>query len=1036
MKTALLLLACLSLPGLGYPQQLLPNHQFESGAGQPDGWRLAEGDGEWLPTATAATNRWLHVRGNGEDSGVWRTDPLPLKPGALYALRFRGRRLPGASGGTAVAGTGLVNRDFPLDATWREHGFIFRQPDGATEDFVRLGQWHVKGGVEFDDAELLSVLASHRLVSKVGTEELWLGTDERVLDGTYRFAPDLGWAGAQFHRPLWRSTARFNSDRWVFTPGSEVVYRFDLAGHAQTGGRVRAAINHHVAGTLEVSASHDGDTWVSLGRLDGGDRAGDWALPARLLPATSLLIRLRTPDAETALQVNRFEYETPLRDAAGLSAKGATDFMEVLRSDPAVEVQSFQVVTTRGQGRLQLCLEATLRLTNDAETERELSGPTVRSTPSSRATSRARRDYAVCPVVQADQPGDHELHFVLRAKPDRVLLETRTVARLGHLYDPRAGYRLSAPDGLALWWCESGWKVARTSQPPGPEAPARPVTVTAARGEYEAAQVFLRPEGDLRLLSVKVQATDGRPTPIQVEVNEVAYVQVTRPTDASCQVDWYPDPLPPLFVPWELAGGTVFPLWLTFHVARDAAPGEHTGEALLKLVSGSREFEARVPWVVQVYDFELPRETHLRSALGLGSREVNRYHKLTNRADQIAVFEKYLANFAAHRISPYSFFDYAPIEVRFEGEGTNGRARVDFTQFDAWAARWLDLRGTDDHDRSLSQSPFNSFRLPLRGMGGGTFHSRHLGELEGFAEGTPEHARLFQDYLSQVERHLRDKGWLDEAFTYWFDEPDPKDYEFVVAGQQRIKAAAPGLKRMMTEQPEPELMGHVDIWCALSPEWTPDTVRARGDAGEEVWWYICTGPKAPYVTEFIDHPGTELRLWPWQSWQYGVNGVLIWATLWWHSPTAYPDRLQNPWEDPMSWVSGYGTPAGTRSPWGNGDGRFLYPPRRDPNTAAEPSLEGPINSIRWENLRDGMEDYEYFWLLREAVRGVEASKGGSVNRDEQTDERAALLAEAKRLLTVPDEVSRDLTHFTTDPRPLLEHRERLARMIERLAEHR
>ena len=40
------------------------------------------------------------------------------------------------------------------------------------------------------------------------------------------------------------------------------------------------------------------------------------------------------------------------------------------------------------------------------------------------------------------------------------------------------------------------------------------------------------------------------------------------------------------------------------------------------------------------------------------------------------------------------------------------------------------------------------------GLGGGTFHSRHLGELEGFQEGTPEHARLFGDSLGQVERHL------------------------------------------------------------------------------------------------------------------------------------------------------------------------------------------------------------------------------------------------------------------------------------------
>lgn len=43
-----------------------------------------------------------------------------------------------------------------------------------------------------------------------------------------------------------------------------------------------------------------------------------------------------------------------------------------------------------------------------------------------------------------------------------------------------------------------------------------------------------------------------------------------------------------------------------------------------------------------------------------------------------------------------------------------------------------------------------------------------------------------------------------------------------------------------------------------------------------------------------------------------------------------------------------------------------------------------------------------------------------------------LLAEAETLLVVPESVSKVLTHFTTDPRPLLEHRDRVARMIERL----
>ena len=85
---------------------------------------------------------------------------------------------------------------------------------------------------------------------------------------------------------------------------------------------------------------------------------------------------------------------------------------------------------------------------------------------------------------------------------------------------------------------------------------------------------------------------------------------------------------------------------------------------------------------------------------------------------------------------------------------------------------------------------------------------------------------------------------------------------------------------------------------------------------------------------------------------------------------AYPaPKLQDPWADPMSCVSGYGSRPGHVGSWGNGDGRFLYPPPpRSRTPQPTPCLDGPINSIRWENLRDGMEDYEYFWLLDQAVK--------------------------------------------------------------------
>lgn len=578
------------------------------------------------------------------------------------------------------------------------------------------------------------------------------------------------------------------------------------------------------------------------------------------------------------------------------------------------------------------------------------------------------------------------------------------------LNDTRGGHWLAQTKDLGVWWCEGGWKVGRDrAMPAKPWDKPESVSVSAARGEFEPAQVVLRPEKDCQLLWAETSPLHqrwGTATPITVRIDEVAYVQVTHPTDPTCVPGWYPDPLPPLSWPLALAAGKNQPLWLTFHVARDAKPGEYHGELKLHTSLGT----IKVPLCVQVYDFTLPEETHLKSALGLGTHAINRYHALKRQEDKEAVFESYLSNFAEHRISPYSFYAYAPMDIRFVGEGTNKHAQVDFTQFDRAAARWLD------------KEHFNTFQLPLRGMGGGTFHSRHLGELEGFQEGTPEFARLFQDYLSQIETHLEQRGWLPKAFTYWFDEPAPKDFAFVVDGMKRLNDAAPGIKRMLTIEPEPPLLGHVDIWCGLTPKWTPELVRERRQAGEAVWWYICCGPHAPYITEFIDHPGTELRLWPWQSWQYGVQGILIWETLYWTSPAAFPaPKLQDPWADPMSYKSGYGEKPGEIGYWGNGDGRFLYPPRRDPAAGQTPCLDAPVNSLRWENLRDGMEDYEYFWLLQQAMQRELALRG-------ETD----LLKQARELLKVPDEVSKDLTHFTTDPRVMLAHRDRVARMIERL----
>ncbi len=323
-------------------------------------------------------------------------------------------------------------------------------------------------------------------------------------------------------------------------------------------------------------------------------------------------------------------------------------------------------------------------------------------------------------------------------------------------------------------------------------------------------------------------------------------------------------------------------------------------------------------------------------------------------------------------------------------------------------------------ERAFEVYRFNTFSMHVDGLGGGTYHERHEPTFMGYPESAPEYDVLLGKYLRGIDAHLREKGWLDKAFVYWFDEPDPKDYAFVMNGFAKLKRHAPGLRRMLTEQVEGELVGGPNLWCPLTPSLNAPGLEERRAAGDQFWWYVCCGPVAPYATEFIDHPGTEMRVWLWQTWAERVTGILIWETVYWTSDTAYPDpdRPQNPYLDPMSWVSGYGVAPGTKQPWGNGDGRFLYPPpaAADGRPPA-PVLDPPVVSCRLATLRDGLEDYEYFVILKRLL-----DEHGATLAPREREDAAALLA-------VPPDVSASLTSFTGDPAPLEAHRDKLARAI-------
>lgn len=334
---------------------------------------------------------------------------------------------------------------------------------------------------------------------------------------------------------------------------------------------------------------------------------------------------------------------------------------------------------------------------------------------------------------------------------------------------------------------------------------------------------------------------------------------------------------------------------------------------------------------------------------------------------------------------------------------------LDFAGFNEAGKRYFDDYG------------FNGYRLSLKGLGGGTYYSRTNGVFEGFEQGTDEYNRLMKRYLGQIEDNLKKYGWLGKEYIYWFDEPNEPDYPFVIETNELIKKYAPGLTTFITEHVSGQDISDVtDISCTIWHRLDHDKIERMNEQGLEHWSYLCTWPKSPWISLFIDHDAVNLRMWLWASYQHNLKGILIWETTYWNSKEASPPGyLQNPWEETMSFVTGYGWPMGKQTIWGNGDGRFFYPLNRDPNNDPATYTGKPVPSLRLEILRDGIEDYEYFVLLEELVNSPK-------NRNRK------LVDEARELLTIPEVIYSDEKTYSKNPQDLLEYRIKLAEYIIKL----
>lgn len=247
------------------------------------------------------------------------------------------------------------------------------------------------------------------------------------------------------------------------------------------------------------------------------------------------------------------------------------------------------------------------------------------------------------------------------------------------------------------------------------------------------------------------------------------------------------------------------------------------------------------------------------------------------------------------------------------------------------------------------------------------------------------------DQLALADAFVKENGLENRAFVHLANEPPRPAWPRIMQGIEAWKAAAPDIPVMITTYGlEPFLPDALERWAVHAPIFDSvnnSRVLERIGAGGEVWWYVDQTPPRPYGNFFIDFEGIEHRILFWQAWALGVRGM--------HYHGINDHRGGgDPWKDLCDV-----TPV-------NGDGFLVYT-----------DATGPVNSLRWENIRDGIEDYDYLAIFNDRRRKLLATPG-----------HEALLQRAAAVYNLKDVIP-SLVDFTRDPAVMEARRRAIAAMI-------
>ncbi len=465
------------------------------------------------------------------------------------------------------------------------------------------------------------------------------------------------------------------------------------------------------------------------------------------------------------------------------------------------------------------------------------------------------------------------------------------------------------------------------------------------RNGHTTIQIALRSKAGVSGLSVVAKGPQLGSRQLPIQIRRAGYVPVgsnppgTPPDEVIREAPaLYPDPLLEEF-PFDLPAGETHAVLLTVYCPAGTSPGEYEGKVEFR--GGDRRIDT-MRYTVRVVNATVPEKQSLKVTNWFNLREAHlraHYPALTRNPEAYwEILENVGRVMAEHRQNTM----LTPVTSLVDASVSGGAIRYSFARLDRWISTFekAGLIGTIEGGHLLGRkSGFQTqMVIPAYIIEGGKPVWKNL------EPDDPRGEQFFNSFLPALMAFLKEKGWQDRYIQHIHDEPHGVEAPIYNRYGKIIRRNLPGI-------PTIDAVGFdqdIGFFAEVSDIWVPvlssfdqrlDLLRDHLKKGGQCWFYTCIGPQGRYLNRFIDYPLLKVRLLHWFNFRHELSGFLHWGGNYW-GPKPF-QNVQTVINDNHTLL-----PAG--------DNAIVYP---------APEKNSVLSSIRLEEMREGIEDYELLLAL-------------------------------------------------------------------------